>query len=157
MGPVPVGEVWVSKRKSRIGERHRVAEPPPHAPGKPWWTALPTSPPWPGHLEYARRFRTELATRASCTPYRKRTNLQRMLTRVNAWIKEANRIAGDAVHLNLGLQRADDLWIEADRLISALGRRSGFVMTDDEARVRDAVTDRANAARERRLAGKRKP
>ena len=115
----------MSQRRSLLGQRPSVSEPPPRDPGKPWWTTPPISAPAPEHLAFAREFQAELKARATSmhhlsTKHPKRRDVGAILAYVNAWVKAANIHADAKWMQRVGLTRPDDVICEAGKLVAKL-------------------------------------
>jgi hypothetical protein len=77
---------WWANRKSKLGLSFVSKEPPPHAPGKPWWTSPPVMCPQPEHIEYAASFMADVMAMA---PTQQTVALQ---AKVAAWLRKAKNL-----------------------------------------------------------------
>lgn len=142
----------MSKRKSLLAVRPNVSEPPPRVHGRPWWTTPPLSAPEPRHLTYAREYRAELVRNLSGAGT-KQFQVGALISQVNDWIRQANRLSGERAHERLGLARSSDLWVEASRLIGRMIRNldPAYELTERDRHVANAVSERSKTVLYRKL------
>jgi hypothetical protein len=140
-------------RKSELGSRPSLREPPPHGPGRPWFTVPPTSLPEPQFIEYAVSYRNELIAAKDGAGARKRCQLNDLLALVNAWIKAANILMNQRYDGNHGdLCTTDGLIVAASRELGKLMAevaKAGGVLDGRTQEVRDALRAKSDEIRRR--------
>jgi hypothetical protein len=139
----------MSKRKSDIGSNPKITrEPPPAAPGKPWWTQPPSAIVLTEYLDYAKMFRQELVQRiAGETSKTRQLQSHQLISAVNAWIKAANIYETAQIHQDRSLPPTTLLLKQMWRLVCRLLKESGIRLTDVEQVLMDDVN--AKCTRER--------
>lgn len=78
--------VWWANRKSRMGLKPSAKVPPHHHDGREWWTAPPTAPPEPAHVEYVAEFHRRLVVGP------KSKHRDAMIKYLADWMKGARRL-----------------------------------------------------------------
>lgn len=124
---------WWANRKSRIGVSP-AALPPPHEPGKPWWTVPPTAVPQPEHIEYVVQFMRQLQAGGKL-PNGRNWPRNAMLGKCSDWLRAARQLLHEQVESQHGdLHTTDGLLVRAARTYGMLLAKcchAGVLGTDE--------------------------